>query len=262
MLAVLACGRTGFEGQPVDGAQSEPVDANFEATDIDAINSDVVDAGIVDAALPDADIPDVNVPDATPRVCAPVQYSTDFSSSAGWWIFWEVPQFLNPSSAFISQGVGILRPGSTDSTAWSGMRSPGGDFRGRMVAIEFPQMVNTAEPVTVFFGLDNNGGGTPYVRFHQQAGVLSFDYHDGGSVVARDTVPFDPQQHRFWQVRENAGTTYWETSADGNDYVALFQIATPPVISNSIISLGAGTVSYVDQPGEAHADNLEDCVAN
>lgn len=52
--------------------------------------------------------------------------------------------------------------------------------------------------------------------------------YDAGNVVMRRraanvimdlaTLPYDPVAHRWWQLREHAGRTYWETSPDGRTW--------------------------------------------
>lgn len=53
----------------------------------------------------------------------------------------------------------------------------------------------------------------PSVEF--EAGNLLVRIRIADVIYDRATMPYDPIAHRWWQIRERAGRTYWETSPDG-----------------------------------------------
>jgi hypothetical protein len=60
----------------------------------------------------------------------------------------------------------------------------------------------------------------------------------------RNSIAFAADQHRYWRIREAAGTTYWETSPDRADWTELHSEANPfpPEHVHGIVS-GGGQVS-------------------
>jgi hypothetical protein len=60
----------------------------------------------------------------------------------------------------------------------------------------------------------------------------------------RNSIAYDADAHRYWRIREAAGTTYWETSADRTDWAELHSEANPfpPEHVHGIVS-GGGQVS-------------------
>lgn len=46
-------------------------------------------------------------------------------------------------------------------------------------------------------------------------GTLKMRMRIADVIRDRVTIPYDPVAHRWWQIRERAGRTYWETSPDG-----------------------------------------------
>jgi hypothetical protein len=57
--------------------------------------------------------------------------------------------------------------------------------------------------------------------------VLFANMSDTGGEVG-ESVYYEPADHRFLRIREEAGTLYWEYSADGAAWTEQFQVATPP----------------------------------
>ncbi|MFC1611558.1 hypothetical protein ACFL6C_11420 [Myxococcota bacterium] len=72
-----------------------------------------------------------------------------------------------------------------------------------------------------------------------------------GSLVARvwvdnsatdiNTVTFDGNAHRFWQIREIGGQIEFRTSADGQQWSVLTTVAAGLNVTDVVVTLGAGT---------------------
>ena len=71
-----------------------------------------------------------------------------------------------------------------------------------------------------------------------------------------NVVAYSPTTHRWWQLRETGGFTYWEASADGVDFNTLQVIQTPPFADSMFLNLGAYASATAVTPGETHYDNL------
>ncbi|HWN68637.1 MAG TPA: hypothetical protein VNM90_13460, partial [Haliangium sp.] len=88
-------------------------------------------------------------------------------------------------------------------------------LRGSRVFVEVPDYV----PVTdggAQLVLQTPGG--PDVRFEVWGTELYLNYAYAGDRYTLAKLTYDPAAHRFWQVREEQGTLYWETSADGQTW--------------------------------------------
>jgi hypothetical protein len=88
-------------------------------------------------------------------------------------------------------------------------------LRGSRVFVEVPDY-DPATDGTLTFELQTTGG--PDARFQLRGTELVLDYAYAGDRYALTKLAHDPAAHRFWQVREEQGTLYWETSADAQTW--------------------------------------------
>ena len=80
-----------------------------------------------------------------------------------------------------------------------------------------------------------------------ESGVLYLSvFRDGSPVVQASTV-FSPTADRYWQIRESAGRTYFETSPDGASWTTKYSLVTPVDLSAVIVDMAAG--HYSPGPG-------------
>ncbi|HYO69593.1 MAG TPA: hypothetical protein VEU33_26310, partial [Archangium sp.] len=80
----------------------------------------------------------------------------------------------------------------------------------------------------------------------------------GGAELLRASCAYDPVAHRWWRLRENLGTTWWEVSPDGQRWTALFSKANPAGINLAAcqLVLAAGTFLPIPNPGVAIFDSF------
>jgi hypothetical protein len=69
-------------------------------------------------------------------------------------------------------------------------------------------------------------------------------------------IPYDPALHRWWQLRECGGLTYWEVSSDGQRWTTVFSTSNPLDLTAVTLKLQAGTDSAVPAPGVAIFDSF------
>jgi hypothetical protein len=77
------------------------------------------------------------------------------------------------------------------------------------------------------------------------AGALAMRTRDP-TLVTHETIAFDPTQHRFWRLRQQNGTTYWDTAPDGVSYVEQASVTGVFTPATTGVDFGAG--AYVDTP--------------
>ncbi|WP_309889937.1 vanadium-dependent haloperoxidase [Archangium sp.] len=71
-------------------------------------------------------------------------------------------------------------------------------------------------------------------------GFLSCGQTIAGTRTLLASVPYEPERHLWWRLRESAGTLYWETSGDGGSWHILVSKAAPSFLTQVKLSFGAG----------------------
>lgn len=121
------------------------------------------------------------------------------------------------------------------------------DVREHRMFVEVPVVGNGAAQTR----LQARAGSGNLVSIAQQDGTLRFEVVENGSAVALSTMAYDPDAHRWWQIREEAGTVLGEISSDGVAWALLGSADTPAFLEDSGVQLSAGTSQNVSSPGEA-----------
>lgn len=88
-------------------------------------------------------------------------------------------------------------------------------LRGSRVFVEVPDY-DPATDGTVTLLLDTESVND--VAFELYGGEVVLSYALGGDRHTLTKLAHDPEAHRFWQVREEEGTLYWETSPDAETW--------------------------------------------
>ena len=180
----------------------------------------------------------------------PGPLTTDFVAAPSWGVLWAIPAV---SSAYATEGSGevVLHPSSV-AGEWCGLYAqPSFALRARRVSVEVPQVTDEA---LMLFSADN--GSAPWLRMHYLSGAMHAVFGSGDVSM----VPYDPVKHRFWQIREQAGSVFFETSPDGAVYTTLYQGATPSFVDSVRWSVGAGTGNAIATPGVGLVRNAADCL--
>ncbi|HEX5745381.1 MAG TPA: hypothetical protein VFZ09_04000 [Archangium sp.] len=77
-----------------------------------------------------------------------------------------------------------------------------------------------------------------------------------GSYTLLARVPYDPELHRWWRLRERTGVLHWEVSANGQDWTSLFNKPAPLSLTSVTLELMAGSIDVAPLPGVAIFDSL------
>ena len=114
-----------------------------------------------------------------------------------------------------------------------------GDSR---VSVEVPDY-DPATGATLTFEIEADGGND--VNFELSGGELRLTYEVSGSRYVSSKVDYDPVAHRFWQIREEQGSIYWEASGNGETWELMTTASSLPFTGLVLIRL----LAYL--PGEA-----------
>jgi hypothetical protein len=130
------------------------------------------------------------------------------------------------------------------------------DMTGRGVRLEIvtaPNAATSAQGVLRVHDVPNVAGMT----FEVSGGMLQFIRNDSsGGQTAMGNVPFDPVAHRYWQLREQGGQIFWETSPDQAAWTVRRQAASPFDVKWSRVTLFGGTYENQASPGQVAFDNF------
>jgi hypothetical protein len=201
-LAAASCGRLGFD------APSDPFDREVDA----GVQSDADPLGIARCGTPGA-----------------IADRFDVGVSPTWQLFG--PDWL----AVVDGEIRISLP--TGAAARSGVRSwATTDVRDARAGIEVTEVVDPASVVEAYFALVHDA--TNQVAIALSHGYLHFYRVEDGVNTPGEAV-YDPDQHRFWQIREQAGTLFYEASADGEAFATLATAPTPAFADSVRIEVGA-----------------------
>ena len=161
--------------------------------------------------------------------------------------------------------------GVTGGYFWVAPAALTASARGSIRSVSVYDMQNCAVFVEVPQATNNDmDARTSFTIMGESSYNDSFGFRiTGGTLVSRVTVaqipteypiPYDPVQHRWLRLREDAGTIYFGTSPDGVDgsWTEQHQEPNPFVfINRAVVSLGAGSSDGTStNPGEAHFDNV------
>lgn len=95
-----------------------------------------------------------------------------------------------------------------------------------------------------------------FVRFVQENGTLFAQKMIAGVRSNVSTVTYNSSAHRWWRIRESAGTTYWDVSPNGKNWSNFTFTANPITVTALYANIGGGTYESVASPGTVTIDNF------
>lgn len=160
----------------------------------------------------------------------------------------------------LSGGEGVLSPPANASTkSWAAVYTPRRyDLRGDRVYLHVLEVPN--QSAGAWGGILINYDNDDDLFLQAWNGELGCGFDRGGNEVIPSKVPYDPDEHRFWQLREDQGTIFCETSKDGASWTSIgsFEIGASllPVPSAIQVVIYSGTPDHVGAPGNFRFDDL------
>jgi regulation of enolase protein 1 (concanavalin A-like superfamily) len=104
------------------------------------------------------------------------------------------------------------------------------------VVVEVPTLTSGAQNFSAWIVLEqdwDNG-----VEIEVDNGQLTFNYQMAGTWSTGASLPYNATQHRWWRIREQGGSMYWETSADGTSWNTNLQLAAPIAVTALDVEIG------------------------
>jgi hypothetical protein len=152
----------------------------------------------------------------------------------------------------------FLMPSMAAQGVWGSLQTVDRyDISGCGISVRVLEVPNTANDS--YTNLTVHVDGSNYLELVSIQGSLLFKYVINGVMPSPiQVIKHDLGKHAVWRIREEAGTTYWETSMDGQTWVEQVSAPNPLPVTNMRVRLGVGTLSPVTQPlGKARWDDVK-----
>jgi subtilisin family serine protease len=186
---------------------------------------------------------------------AAVTVSDDFNDNARDTAKWGTPGASVVTIAEQNRHLEITPP--ADTTGYDGyFAATTADLTDARVSVEVVQSTQQYYGIETGFRLYDPTNGN-YVLFATGGGNYLFQEQTNG-VMSRIYIPYDPAQHRVWRFRHSRAndTIYWESSADGSNWVVQRQMARAFSITDLQVGLYAGKYTATTPTSTAIFDNL------
>jgi hypothetical protein len=121
----------------------------------------------------------------------------------------------------------------------------------------FVKVTSDLDPMTNGYAALAATAGDSYAEIILAHGFLGYKTWIGPVQNYYGDVPYDPEAHRWWRLRETAGTLHYEASPDAVSWTTLYSVATPFSVADVKVMLDGGTYQAEPiAPGEARFDSL------
>ena len=132
------------------------------------------------------------------------------------------------------------------------------DLTSDSVSVEVTNAGNTVTSAYCVLSVSPAGGGGNFVQLLQSGGQLKAVKNVGGMYTTLKSAPYDSVSELYWRIRENAGTTFFETSGDGTTFTPYAQAADSSLFPMDLVlvQIGGGTNGGEINPGSLHFAKL------
>jgi len=87
-------------------------------------------------------------------------------------------------------------------------------------------------------------------------GNLIFYYDDGGGQVGSTPIPYNPTTHRWWRIREQDDTVYFETASAAGPWITHDTRPSTVNVDEVTVTVGAGSEAEGGGTALSKADNV------
>jgi hypothetical protein len=190
----------------------------------------------------------------TQKWCPMSSFTDDFSDGTrplAWKRGWD------DTSTMIAETGGKLSitlvPNSSGSAAYGS--SSAFDLTSSSLTLEVPSVVTSADGSET--SVDLIAPGDNLIEQSVSQGTLYFSLKLLGIWMEIGSLQYSPVDHRWWRIRESAGTLYWDTSPDGKAWVVRATHASSAIATDALyLYLESGEWSAQPSPGVSSFDNV------
>ena len=184
--------------------------------------------------------------------CAASTFSDDFDDntlSNDWRVATQIDCGVDESDARI-----LLSMGASSGARCHLVSSYGYDLRGDAISARMVLHPPNTEPQDSYFMAQSRPGYGAVMRY--QFGVLFIGRVDDGTFSFLSGAAYDGATHIYWRIREDSGTTHFETSADGTSYVTLHAVANMFDMSEMDILMGSDVFANLASGWPVEVDDV------
>lgn len=129
------------------------------------------------------------------------------------------------------------------------------DFNDKCAYVEVVEAPSNSTGAQALLSLEATNGDV--IRINKEGTGLFFQYYPNGEgATTVDSVAYDNTTHRWWRIREDSGTLYYDTSTDGVGWTNRASVGTPVAITAMAVVLKGGTYQSETSPGNVIFDNI------
>jgi len=129
-------------------------------------------------------------------------------------------------------------PSVDDSPMYGSLYAPTShDLTGCAVATKVAEAPDLASNGFAHLHVD---AGPDVIEIFQEGEGLYFKEVIGQQHIFLAQIPYSPAEHAYWRIREEGGTAYWETSADGQAWVVQASAEAPFPLTAISFGIAAG----------------------
>ncbi|HEU0014237.1 MAG TPA: vanadium-dependent haloperoxidase, partial [Longimicrobium sp.] len=172
-------------------------------------------------------------------------FNDDKRDSAKWYAFGEYRE-INGRLELSPTGVSGQYAGYESATTY--------DLAGSEISVELVHPLVSFSGAETILGVDKDSSNSVAISVANDR--IYAEVQVAGTYTTPAYRAYDPVRDRWLRIREKDGTTYWETSPDGQTWGLLHSMANPVDPWAVEIKLSAGTYKDLPQPGTAVFDNF------
>ncbi len=184
--------------------------------------------------------------------CHPAELEDDFSGDQ-LSLLWNA--YGEDGTVGVAQGRGFIELAANQAPQGAGMATEREyDLRGcnLWVAVPLVPAADGQGGAFLMAALDEDH----YALFETWAGSLTMGLVVGGTFEAATSTTYDAANHRWWRLREESGTLYFEMSSDAAQWDTLLQTASPAEIDAVTVVLAAQIGEPYGAAARVEVDNL------
>ncbi len=142
--------------------------------------------------------------------------------------------------AYSTGGAQVVYPASTSNTFDGEVNTTTQyDLTGNRVFVNVLNVPAGATSTDCFMTVRASGSNTNRLEILWEAGTLYMQKIVASAQTNLTSFTYNATTHAWWSIRENGGTTYWETSPDGINWTVQFSATNPITVTSMDYDIGS-----------------------
>ncbi|MBN4050245.1 hypothetical protein JYT28_00655 [Desulfobulbus sp. AH-315-M07] len=167
-------------------------------------------------------------------------------------------RFVGSESASAVEYLGELAfslPAGAAGANYQYISARGYDLQGEAVVVRFTGDLAAALTSTAYLGLEHDGANDLSIRVKEGKFIVVVE-QDNTEQEFPEPTGLDPAVHRWWRIREEGGTTFFEVSENASDWLELSSLSLPFPLDRMDVRLGVFTEDALASTAVVKFDNF------